>query len=60
MRIIHIMTSHEFVKKLKTDGWFLFHVKGDHHQFKHKIKPEKVAVIHPVKDIPNRRFKIDF
>jgi len=46
------MTSREIIKKLKDDGWFLFHTKGDHHQFKHPKKPGKVTVIHPVKDIP--------
>ena len=52
MCIIHIMTSREIVKKLKAAGWFLFHIRGDHHQFKHKTKSGKVTVIHPVKDIP--------
>jgi len=50
--IIHTMTSREIIKRLKDDGWFLFHTKGDHHQFKHSKKPGKVTVIHPVKDLP--------
>jgi len=44
------MNSREIIKKLKKDGWFLHHVKGDHHQFKHSQKSRKVTVPHPQKD----------
>jgi predicted RNA binding protein YcfA (HicA-like mRNA interferase family) len=30
---------------------------GDHHQFKHPIKPGKVTITHPAKDIPFRTLK---
>jgi predicted RNA binding protein YcfA (HicA-like mRNA interferase family) len=45
------MNSRGIIKKLKDDGWFLHHVKGDHHQFKHPVKSGKITVPHPSKDI---------
>ena len=44
--------SADLVKLIKADGWFLVHVVGSHHQFKHPIKPGKVTVPHPKKDLP--------
>ncbi|WP_221896011.1 type II toxin-antitoxin system HicA family toxin [Bathymodiolus japonicus methanotrophic gill symbiont] len=35
------MNSREIIKKLKNDGWVLYHVKGDHHQFKHPERQGK-------------------
>jgi predicted RNA binding protein YcfA (HicA-like mRNA interferase family) len=46
------MTSQEIIRRLKQDGWFLVHVVGSHHQFKHATKPGKVTVPHPKKDLP--------
>ncbi|KOR31621.1 toxin HicA [Achromatium sp. WMS3] len=46
------MNSKEIIKRLKKEGWVLHHVKGDHHQFKHPIIPNKVTVPHPKKDFP--------
>jgi predicted RNA binding protein YcfA (HicA-like mRNA interferase family) len=46
------MNSRDVIRKLKEDGWFLHHVKGDHHQFKHPSKPGRVTIPHPKKDIP--------
>ncbi|MFC1574413.1 type II toxin-antitoxin system HicA family toxin [Candidatus Latescibacterota bacterium] len=46
------MTSREIIKKLRDDGWILNHIKGAHYQFKHPIKPGKVTVPHPKKDLP--------
>jgi len=46
------MTSAEFIKLLKRDGWRLDRVKGSHHQFRHPRKPGSVTVPHPRKDIP--------
>lgn len=37
---------------LKEDGWRLVGVEGGHHQFKHSVKPGRVTVTHPRKDIP--------
>ena len=46
------MTSEEIIRRLKQEGWFLVHVVGSHHQFKHATKPGKVTVPHPKKDLP--------
>ena len=46
------MKSAEVIQLLKQDGWYLVHVVGSHHQFKHLIKSGKVTVPHPKKDLP--------
>ena len=46
------MKSGDIIKRLKADGWFLVHVVGSHHQFKHLTKPGKVTVPHPKKELP--------
>lgn len=46
------MNSRDVISLIKQDGWFLVRVKGDHHQFKHPIKPGLVTVAHPTRDIP--------
>jgi len=46
------MKSAELIKQLKADGWYLVHVVGSHHQFKHPAKAGKVTVPHPKKDLP--------
>lgn len=50
--MIGIMKSTDIIKQLKADGWFLVHVVGSHHQFKHPNKLGKVTVPHPKKDLP--------
>jgi predicted RNA binding protein YcfA (HicA-like mRNA interferase family) len=44
--------SADIIKLIRTDGWYLVHVVGSHHQFKHPSKPGKVTVPHPKKDLP--------
>lgn len=46
------MNSREVIARLKKEGWFLFHTRGSHQQFKHPTKPGKVTVPHPKKDLP--------
>jgi predicted RNA binding protein YcfA (HicA-like mRNA interferase family) len=46
------VNSADLIKKIKADGWFLVHVVGSHHQFRHPTKPGKVTVPHPKKDLP--------
>ncbi|MCB0186097.1 MAG: type II toxin-antitoxin system HicA family toxin [Caldilineaceae bacterium] len=46
------MSSREVIAKLKEDGWDLVRVRGSHHQYKHPIKPGRVTVPHPQKDLP--------
>lgn len=48
-----MISSREIIKRLEADGWFLHHVKGDHHQFKHPVKPGKITVPHPKKNFPS-------
>jgi predicted RNA binding protein YcfA (HicA-like mRNA interferase family) len=46
------MKSTDLINKIKADGWYLVHVVGSHHQFKHLFKLGKVTVPHPRKDLP--------
>ena len=46
------MTSREVMAKLKADGWELVQIRGSHQQFKHPIKPGRVTIPHPKKDLP--------
>ena len=45
-------SSREVMRILIADGWYEVHCVGDHHQFKHPMKPGRVTLTHPVKDIP--------
>jgi predicted RNA binding protein YcfA (HicA-like mRNA interferase family) len=46
------MNSQNVIKLLRADGWYLVHVVGSHHQYKHLTKKGKVTVPHPRKDLP--------
>jgi predicted RNA binding protein YcfA (HicA-like mRNA interferase family) len=46
------MRSGEVIKLLRKDGWFVFNIRGSHHQFKHPSKSGKVTVPHPKVDLP--------
>ncbi|MEZ4589687.1 MAG: type II toxin-antitoxin system HicA family toxin [Chloroflexota bacterium] len=46
------MKSREVIKRLVQDGWFLIHIKGSHHQYKHPEKPGRVTVPHPKRNLP--------
>ncbi|UWU67862.1 type II toxin-antitoxin system HicA family toxin [Bradyrhizobium sp. NC92] len=46
------MKSTDIIAALKADGWTQVAQKGSHVQFKHPIKPGRVTVPHPKKDIP--------
>ena len=50
-------SSREVIRILQADGWYEVACVGVHHQFKHPVKPGKVTVTHPVKDIPVRTLK---
>jgi predicted RNA binding protein YcfA (HicA-like mRNA interferase family) len=45
------VNSRDIIRKLKEDGWYLVATAGSHHQFKHRTKPGRVTVPHPVKDM---------
>jgi predicted RNA binding protein YcfA (HicA-like mRNA interferase family) len=46
------MSSREVIRRLKADGWFEIAQVGSHKQFKHPIKPGRVTVPFPQKQIP--------
>ncbi|MFB9066951.1 type II toxin-antitoxin system HicA family toxin [Pseudofulvimonas gallinarii] len=46
------MNSGELIRRIQADGWFPVHTVGSHRQFKHPVKPGKVTVPHPKKDLP--------
>jgi len=50
--MIHMMRSAEVIRRLKSDGWVLHHVKGSHYQFKHPERKGKITVPHPKRDLP--------
>lgn len=46
------MKSGDIISALKADGWAEVATKGSHVQFKHPLKPGRVTVSHPKRDIP--------
>ena len=46
------MDSRDVIKKLIENGWYEVHQVGSHKQFKHPVKPGRVTVPHPKRDIP--------
>lgn len=46
------MSSREVIRRLMDDGWFEVAQVGSHKQFKHPMKPGRVTVPHPKRDIP--------
>ena len=46
------MNSRDIITALLADGWKQVAQKGSHVQFKHPIKPGRVTVPHPKRDVP--------
>lgn len=46
------MNSRELIKIIERDGWMKVGSKGSHWQFKHPVKPGRVTIPHPSKDLP--------
>ena len=46
------MNSKEIIKHLQADGWYLVATKGSHANYKHPLKPGRVTVPHPKRDLP--------
>ena len=46
------MNSREIIRKLENDGWFEVAQAGSHKQFKHPVKPGRVTVPYPKKEVP--------
>ncbi|MDK9720536.1 MAG: type II toxin-antitoxin system HicA family toxin [Rhodospirillales bacterium] len=44
-------SSRDVIKRIEAEGWFKVGQTGDHFHFKHPIKPGKVTVPHPKKDL---------
>lgn len=51
------MNSKEIIKLLKKEGWYKYHQKGSHCQYKHATKKGRVTVPHPKKDLPIKTAK---
>ncbi|WII38781.1 type II toxin-antitoxin system HicA family toxin [Paenibacillus thiaminolyticus] len=47
-------SSREFIRLVEADGWFLVHIAGSHHQYKHPSKKGKVTISHPKKELPRK------
>jgi predicted RNA binding protein YcfA (HicA-like mRNA interferase family) len=45
------MDSKTVIKALLKDGWIQVGQKGSHKQFPHPVKPGRVTVPHPVKEL---------
>jgi len=46
------VSSKGLIKELNADGWVEVARRGSHAQFKHPVKPGRVTVPHPKKDLP--------
>ena len=46
------MNSREVIRRLEQAGWFEVAQAGSHKQFKHPVKPGRVTVPFPKRDIP--------
>lgn len=51
------MDSREIIKLLTDSGWVLHSQKGSHRHYKHPVRPGKVTVPHPRKDLPPKTVK---
>ncbi len=41
----------DLIKELEADGWRYIGATGSHHHYKHPVKPGKVTVPHPKRDL---------
>jgi predicted RNA binding protein YcfA (HicA-like mRNA interferase family) len=46
------MNSREIIRRLRQVGWFEVAQAGSHKQFKHPVKPGRITVVYPQKDVP--------
>jgi predicted RNA binding protein YcfA (HicA-like mRNA interferase family) len=46
------MSSREVIRQLLDDGWYEVAQVGSHVQFKHQVRPGRVMVPHPKRDLP--------
>ena len=50
--IVVLVDSRDVIKALEADGWFQVAQRGSHRQFKHAVRPGRVTVPHPKRDMP--------
>ncbi len=50
-------SSREVIRLLGDNGWFEVGQTGSHLHFKHSMKPGKVTVPHPKRDLPRNTLK---
>jgi predicted RNA binding protein YcfA (HicA-like mRNA interferase family) len=43
--------SRDIIRELEADGWRFVGATGSHHHFKHPVKPGKVTIPHPRRDL---------
>lgn len=43
--------SRDIIRELEADGWRFVGASGSHHHFKHPVKPGKVTIPHPKRDL---------
>ncbi|MSO77233.1 MAG: type II toxin-antitoxin system HicA family toxin [Alphaproteobacteria bacterium] len=46
------LSSRHVIRMLREDGWAHIGTEGSHWQFKHPMKPGRVTVQHPRRDLP--------
>ena len=51
------LSSREVIKVLEDDGWYEVARRGSHLQLKHPIKPGRVTVPHPKKDLDRKTIR---
>jgi predicted RNA binding protein YcfA (HicA-like mRNA interferase family) len=51
------MNSKEVIRRLQQNGWFEVAQSGSHKQFKHPVKPGRVTVVYPQRDVPEGTLK---
>ena len=51
------MNSREVIRRLQQHGWFEVAQTGSHKQFKHPVKPGRVTLPFPKKDVPTGTLK---
>lgn len=46
------LNTRDIIAAIQLDGWVKVSQKGSHMQFKHPVKPGRVTVPHPKRDVP--------
>jgi len=49
--------SRVVIRELEADGWRFVGASGSHHHFEHPVKPGKVTLPHPRKDLHPKTLK---